>query len=359
MTDKDILKNSLTEQDITDIVKGLGAAAPTYDNHNNLIFETVCHNPPGMGKFKLYYYDNTKLFTCYTDCGESFDIYELVKRAKLQEGNVLSFLDAIDYVKNYKHVEGDIDRELCINDWDFIKQYYRKKMEQIRLPVYQETYLEKFLSMYYIGWIKEGISIQTMRKYGIKYCPIENKIIIPHYDKEGRLIGIRGRALDPIEVTYRKYAPVTIQRELCSYPVSFNLYGLNFNHRNILKNNKIILFEGEKSVLKCESFYPNNNISVAVLGSNISNYQREMVLDLKIEEIIIAFDKEWENRDEKIASLKKMQEVGRRFAPYARVYLLFDKNDELIKKGEAPCDRGKETMESLLRQKIEVTTAIR
>ena len=47
---------------------------------------TICHNHLGEGSRKLYYYDNTKLFQCYTDCAGSFDIYELICKVKTISG---------------------------------------------------------------------------------------------------------------------------------------------------------------------------------------------------------------------------------------------------------------------------------
>ena len=50
-----------------------------------LTSSTICHNPPGEGSRKLYYYENTGLFKCYTGCDEYFDPFELViKVAKIQ-----------------------------------------------------------------------------------------------------------------------------------------------------------------------------------------------------------------------------------------------------------------------------------
>ena len=36
-------------------------------------------------------------------------------------------------------------------------------------------------------WVKEGISLNVMRKYGISYDPIDNCIIIPTYDDKSNL----------------------------------------------------------------------------------------------------------------------------------------------------------------------------
>ena len=45
-----------------------------------LVSRTICHNPPDTNaSHKLYYYENTRLFKCYTECAETqgFDIFDL------------------------------------------------------------------------------------------------------------------------------------------------------------------------------------------------------------------------------------------------------------------------------------------
>ena len=84
INNKDELKNNLTIEQVSDFVAELGGE-PQMVNDNILIAQTICHNKPGNGSHKLYYYDNTKLFKCYTDCGCTFDIFGLVQRSKNEE----------------------------------------------------------------------------------------------------------------------------------------------------------------------------------------------------------------------------------------------------------------------------------
>lgn len=66
------------------------------------------------------------------------------------------------------------------------------------------------------------------------------------------------------------------------------------------------MFEGEKSPLLYSSYFKSeNDISVACCGSSLSMYQVQLLLDLGINELVIAFDKqfreigdeEWERMD--------------------------------------------------------------
>ena len=76
--DKDGIKNSLTIEQINDLVAELGGEPEIQGS--TIIARTICH---GGDSRKLYYYDNTKLFTCYTGCEErTFDIFQLVLKVK-------------------------------------------------------------------------------------------------------------------------------------------------------------------------------------------------------------------------------------------------------------------------------------
>lgn len=86
-------------------------------------------------------------------------------------------------------------------------------------------------------WLDEGISEESLRLYNIRYCISQNKIIIPHYNKNGELIGIRGRALNDEDIEIGKYMPITIERHCYAHSLGYNLYGLNLVKDN-LKNIK-------------------------------------------------------------------------------------------------------------------------
>ena len=51
--DKDAILNSLTKDDVIQIVTSLGSSYPKTDSNGDLIFQSVCH---GSDSWKLYYY---------------------------------------------------------------------------------------------------------------------------------------------------------------------------------------------------------------------------------------------------------------------------------------------------------------
>ena len=58
-----------------------------------------------------------------------------------------------------------------------------------------------------------------MDKFNIRYSISQNKIIIPHYNVNGELVGIRGRALNTQDIEqFGKYMPVQIENKWYSHP---------------------------------------------------------------------------------------------------------------------------------------------
>ena len=73
--DKTEIKNNLTLDNIFELLNIWGGN-PEYSEFG-ILSETICHNEPGVGSKKLYYYSNSQLFKCYTGCDDIFDIFEL------------------------------------------------------------------------------------------------------------------------------------------------------------------------------------------------------------------------------------------------------------------------------------------
>ena len=54
---------------------------PHYENSQYMVFPTVCHNlDPEEASNKMFFYKNTSLFKCYTECDDFFDIFELIQK---------------------------------------------------------------------------------------------------------------------------------------------------------------------------------------------------------------------------------------------------------------------------------------
>ena len=124
--DKDEIKNGLSLQNIFDVVEELGGE-PVYTDFG-LICLTICHNEAHTGSRKLYYYENTNLFRCYTGCQDTFDIFDLIIKAKKINNNEDYTLGkAVFYIiykfnlSNQLHRKDNFEEQL--KDWEVLKHY--------------------------------------------------------------------------------------------------------------------------------------------------------------------------------------------------------------------------------------------
>ena len=358
---KDELKDKLEVEQIFDLLE-LWGGEPEYTS-KGLVAQTICHNLPGEGSRKLYYYSGTKLFVCYTGCQEpSFDIFELcIKVKKKQEDKKWELYDAMEYIATYFGFSSAAARSEApeLEDWEYFKRHasppYTSASARIQLPEYNPIILSRFSYPRIGPWEKEGISPATCKRNFIGYYPGGEQITIPHFDIDNRLIGIRGRTLvEEVAEKYGKYMPLKIGKRLYTHPLSMNLYNLNNSSRNIRKARSAIIYESEKSCLMHQTYYGlENDISVACCGSSISNYHIELLRSLGVQEIIIAFDRQFvEIGDEEFKRLKaKLIHIRERYGSVVRVSAIFDKHMITPYKA-SPIDIGPEVFEQLLKERI-------
>lgn len=350
------LRQQITPQQIIDLLARYGNSQ--YDEReNHIIFPTICHNPIGTeASMKLYYYKDSYTFHCYTECGESFDIFELIRRIKSLNklGDcgedfytiVLEIANFINYNVHQQYA-GEYISEIDI---------YEDNDNRIQLKEYDKNVLDVFRWYPTPEWLNEGISEETMRKYNILYYDYHNKIIIPHYDIDDRLIGIRARTLDEEEAAkYGKYGPVRVQDTMYRHSLSLNLYGINKNKNDIKDLKTAIIFEGEKSILKYNDLY-DYNISVASCGSSLNLKQLHiLVKQLNVQNVILAYDKEFTdfNTQDATTYYQKLKRICDKYKNYCNFYFLYDFHNLLDLK-DSPIDKGKEVFEQLLKDRIEV-----
>ena len=332
-----------------------------------IISATICHNPPGEGSRKLYYYSNSSLFQCYTGgCEKSnFDIFELtIKIFSIQYKKEIDLNTAIRWIAQKFGFSASIvdDVEDRLEDWDILNNYDRIQEIDIgnnniiQLKEYDKTILNNFnYNVKITPWLQEDISQETMTKAVIGYYPGGDQITIPHFDKDNRFIGLRGRTVCADEgERYGKYRPIRVNNQLYNHPLGLNLYGINWAKDTIKSMKKAIVYESEKSVLKQMSYFGiDNNISVACCGSSLSSYQVQLLLEMGAEEIIIAFDKQYEalNTIESKQWIKKLTSFHEKYKNNAVISFMFDKGNVLSYKS-SPIDEGKDKFLFLFKERI-------
>ena len=344
---KQIIDN-LDINSIVELMKKLGA--DRYEEKEKFfIFPTICHNiNSAEASMKLYLYKDTKLFVCYTEDG-NMSIFKFLKTYyETRQIEYDWFEDIYNVVLNcgnFRPKEG-----FDTIQYQSLKERYQIKKKTVELQQYSNGILDIFMKNYPVEWLNDGISRRAMDKYNIKYSVSQNKIIIPHYDINNNLIGIRGRALNEWEIeNIGKYMPIQIEKKWYTHPLSLNLYGLNHTKENIKKYGICYIGEAEKFCLQSESFsFPN--CSCAVCGSQFNKYQLDILMkNCQPKEIVICFDKEEKNKEDKY--FFKLYNLCKKYINYCKMSFIYD-NDNLLKLKESPTDCGENIFKKLLEKRI-------
>lgn len=378
-------------------------------------YQTICHGGDG---YNLEVHNDTATLCCYSNCG-AMDIIDFTKKVTGKKYvDALLFLaefagiDYKEYILNNHSRTGfgipidDEYEEKKPTEEELAKlkeEAARKKAERIekeKICNIEENILPECVRPYgwncfykfdlpIESWLKEDISKESMKKYGIGYHDPDiptyldglgtwvkrsfrvNEevyplwVAIPCKDRFGKLVGVRIRDFGyytDAETTILhepdrgKYRPISavIDPEKPYYRISFKtgsaLYGIYENLDLIKEKKKCIIFEGEKSVLKADTFYNGKCPCVATFGSAIKSEQLKILQNLGVEEITIAYD--YDNDDSKEKILKKAQGVKIRW-PELKVYYMCSGYEDVLEPHDAPIDKGKKVFNDLYKKRQE------
>ena len=348
--------NKLTIKSVYRLMKHLNAE-PKIMNDNVIEGITICHHGH---KRKLYYYQDGHNFMCFTHCGNMSIVGFIEHHFNYSYGRAINYLKDFFDVNNFQEngfVANKIEKENIDIPSDNIKKYFKKDndIEENKIKPISNNILNSFYHEYPQSWLNEHITERSMDKFNIRFDILNHRIIIPTYRSDGKLIGIRCRDIDRTRLSQggSKYYPIIFDGTVLRWPTGSSLYGLNINKGNIKNNKKAILFEGEKSVLKLDGYLGDNNISVALFGSNFTKIQKKLLLDLGVNEIIIALDKEFKNDYDNESKLyaKKIFSMVRDIRMQCQVSVVWDKFG-LLEYKDSPIDKGFNVFSKLIQNRI-------
>lgn len=349
------LREQLTDESIKNILAQFNVE-PVSEDESSITFPTCCHNLEG-GSPKLVYYKNSKLFHCYTECASSFDIFTLLQKMYRLRGQEITLhqavticdLDPTDLSPQDEHLS-------CVDDIRHMQELnnvYVPNVDDLEFKVYDKKVLRQYAFDYagLMPWIEEGMSIEALQRFNIKYDYLHNAIIIPNFDYDGQLIGIRARYFNEEDIKKGKYRPVYYNGVLYSHPTGRTFYGIFENHKNIERKHTCVIFEGEKSIILYNSIYGNdNNIALATLGQNITKDHIQYLLKMGVRNVILAYDADYEDYDQLQEVEKKYLAKAKILEPYFNVSYLMDYDFDLPYKS-SPIDGGKEIFEKILKNR--------
>ena len=353
MIDLNSLNERITVEDVKVIMEMLDADF-SQETDTEIKYRTICH---GGNKHKLYFYKESMSFYCYSECGRIGSIFDLVKIVKEFD----SIYTSAEWICNKLGIStfkegsfGDTSIDTPrIDDWNYINFLKRKQNKQTKsngFEILDDKILNMFQNFHSTEWLQEGITHEVMKVFEIGYSSWQERITIPHRDKDCNLIGIRGRANSDYAMNFGKYVPMITGningKQYYAHDLGKNLYGLHLNKSCIERKRKLMLVESEKAVMQCASFFGvENNFSLAICGSNLTKTQIELILQLKPLEVIVGLDKQFIELDDdecKQWQKKILEKFVKPLSPYTKVSVIWD-DDNLLEYKNSPTDKGKET----------------
>ena len=327
----------------------------------------LCKNPDNVRKLLEYYkfygiHATTKEIRCARDKESNKTSIRIILNdnlfaedfAKAVKGDLFSIIcscrnlklyDVLNTTKSMLNIEcGEIGvsynkKQVFGGLFDKLKK--RNNDESI-CETYGEEILETYNNGYNVRFLRDGISLQTQKKFNVGYCNETNRITVPWRDFEGNIVGIMGR-YNGTSDTLPKWFPVI------AFHKSMVLFGYSENYIHLLNNDVIYVGESEKFVLQLDTMGYNN--AVALGKNSVSSHQMKAILRTLPKKIVMCYD-EGLDLNIIINQCIKIKESAKLFN--IEVGYVYDENNEILKQGskDSPSDLGKENFERLVNNHV-------
>ena len=346
------LKKSLSLAHHKQIMQALGI--PSYsENSTQIVYYTGDKNVDSCkGSPKLYFYKDTSIYVGMT-AGRSYDIISLTQTRLALLKQPCSFLDACQFILDTTNINPDsinrVKKEGHVYDWSNLERFIRVRKYGNQLSEYNRNIIDTLPPLYPQAWIDEGISEETMDKYQIRYYERCNQTVIPCFDDEARLVGVRVRNWDKDRVEQAKYMPlVTLDGQCYKFNTNQVFYGINYNKPEIERTGKVIIVESEKAVMKLDTYMGRHNIALGMYGSNLGIQRRNQLLKMGVNTVSYVVDNDFIGQDDEFFEQwrEKIRHFIKLWDGFCRVEIVWD-NLGLLGPKENATDRTKEVWEQL------------
>ena len=279
--------------------------------------------------------DNPNLFVKDYGRNLSYDfINYLIKSKNIQ------FKDVMNAIKQELHLDSIYNYRRKVGLFGGLYDKISRSSGDFEVKTYPEEILQQYGNTPNLLWLRDGISLETQRKWGVGYCVETQRITLPIRTSTGEIMAVKGRC---------NYTPDEFEAKylyLVQGPMSQTLFGYSENYSSLYEND-VIVVESEKSVLKMSSWGYNN---VVALGSNsLSATQAKLLMSLNPKSVIFMLDKGLP-----LENTKRNADLLQTFCTMRQLrirYWSWDDNITLDDKC-APCDDSKEEFEYILENEI-------
>ena len=279
---------------------------------------------------------DTLSFHCFSTNSKG-NLYTLIMQRK-----DMNFPNALKWAADYAGLdkeEYDIDIQLPFGG--FFQGLVKEISEpEFSMKTYDESELDEYKGFYNTMFLKDGISFESQKKFNIGYDALSNRVTIPIYSLDNKLIGIMGRYNGKCAHEERWLPIIPCSRSL-------TIYGFNENYQSIQEKGMTVIFESEKSVMQCHSF--GCNIALATSGCHISDTQAKHIKSMFIPKIILAYD-EGLSQEDIIAEAEKLKMNNQIYKN--QVGYIYDREHKYLPEGSkaSPSDLGKEVFAKLVKE---------
>ena len=346
------LKKMLTLSHYDTILRELGIPIFSKSTTEWRCYSGDRHKNPYDGSPSLIFYPDTKIFQGYS-AGRSYDCISLVQTRLNLLGQTCSFLDACNWILEKTGLDPTkITKPLTnthVYDWSELERFVRVRKYGNQLPEYNRNIIDTLPPLYPQAWIDEGISEETMAKYQIRYYERCNQTVIPCFDSEARLIGVRVRNWDKDRVEQAKYMPlITLDGQCYKFNTNQVFYGINYNKPEIERIGKVIIVESEKAVMKLDTYMGRHNIALGMYGSNLGIQRRNQLIKMGVNTVSYVVDNDFIGQDDEFFEQwrEKIQHFIKLWDGFCQIEIVWD-NLGLLGPKENATDSTKEVWEQL------------
>lgn len=205
--------------------------------------------------------------------------------------------------------------------------------------IQEESVLNQFEYVPNLRFLRDHISLESQRYFGIRYDIESQGIVIPIRDSLGQLIGVKERFNYKVKDGDMKY--------FYSIPCrcSTTLFGYSQNYQYLV-DGTIFIGEAEKFVMQCYSYGYRN--ALALMSGSLSIQQAKLILSLHPKKVIFLHDQGYEKEN-----ILKNIDVLKRYSRFSELDVgYWNWQEREYPSKVSPTDMGKEVFERIIREEI-------
>lgn len=349
------IKSSLSIQDHEKVVKALGIQAYAENKESIIYYSGDKHKDPLKHKPKLYFYKDNKIYVGYSN-NRSYDLIALVQTRLKLLSRPCSFIDSVNFILDTLGIETESVKRINspnIYNWeDDLGKFIRFRQTGKILKIYNDSILQELDNIYPQSWVDEGIKIKSMKKFQIKYYGFIDATVIPCFDVEGELIGVRCRYWREKDIENGKYRPLTLANGYTyKFPTNEVFFGINWNAEEIKRTGVVMLGESEKFVMKMDSMYGVKSVALGMFGGNLGIKRRNELIKMGVHKVIYVPDCDYIGADDEDKAFEEFNNKIIKFeelwSGYASVEIVWDNDLGLLGPKENAADKDIKTWKRL------------